>query len=110
MLVWSLVALLAATLHVAKAYPTPSSPQYSPFGKHGGIAAKVRAYNHNSGLCFPTSFSIGCGMLRDDLLIQGGTVVDAVSLSAIVALACNRPCLSISQIIAGSLCVGVIAP
>ena len=65
MLVWSLVALLAATLHVAKAYPTPSSPQYSPFGKHGGIAAKVRAYNHNSGLCFPTSFSIGCGMLRD---------------------------------------------
>ncbi|KAF9777737.1 gamma-glutamyltranspeptidase [Thelephora terrestris] len=72
-LVWSLVALLAPTFHVAEAYPTSGSPQYNSLGRHGGIATEVAE----------------CSEIGVELLTQGGSAVDAI--------------------IAGSLCVGVIA-
>lgn len=67
MLVWSLVLSLATALQLVLAYPTPSTPQYSPLGKHGGIATEVAE----------------CSEIGVGLLIQGGSAVDAIIASSL---------------------------
>jgi hypothetical protein len=53
MLVWPLLLSLSATLQIARASPTPrDDQQYSPFGKHGGVATEVRAYDRISSQFF----------------------------------------------------------
>ena len=77
------LSLAAATLQVAHALSTSGSPQYSPFGKHGGVATEVRTRDSRS-VSFTFNFLSRrqveeCSEIGINLLIQGGSAVDAVS-------------------------------